>query len=73
MPGMDGYEVARQMRARFGDAIALIALTGYGQPDDVRRAIDAGFDEHVVKPADFPSLMLLMTNTVLRSRRAAAH
>jgi len=73
MPGMDGYEVARQMRARFGDAIALIALTGYGQPDDVRRAIDAGFDEHVVKPADFPSLMLLMTKTVLRSRRAAAH
>jgi signal transduction histidine kinase/ActR/RegA family two-component response regulator len=50
LPELDGYEVARRLRARFGASITLIAVSGYGQPDDRRRAIDAGFDRHVTKP-----------------------
>jgi CheY-like chemotaxis protein len=51
LPGMDGYEVARRIRSR-GSRARLVALTGYGQSEDVRRAREAGFDEHLVKPAD---------------------
>ena len=52
LPDIDGYEVARRLRAKFGTAIRLIALTGYGQPDDRRRVIEAGFDGHLVKPVN---------------------
>lgn len=53
LPGLDGYEVARRLRALpGGDRCLLIALTGYGQQDDRRRAHEAGFDVHLVKPAD---------------------
>jgi CheY-like chemotaxis protein len=53
MPGMDGYEVARRIRAR-PDAqhAALIALTGWGQEQDRRRTAEAGFDCHLTKPVD---------------------
>jgi signal transduction histidine kinase len=50
LPEFDGYEIARQVRKTAGSAIRLIALTGYGQPDDQRQALDAGFDAHLVKP-----------------------
>jgi PAS domain S-box-containing protein len=51
LPGLDGYEVARALRASpSGKAIALIAVTGYGQADDRRRSKEAGFDAHLVKP-----------------------
>ncbi|HET8875653.1 MAG TPA: ATP-binding protein [Casimicrobiaceae bacterium] len=50
LPDIDGYEVARRLKAQSPRRIALIALTGYGQPDDVRRAQAAGFDVHLVKP-----------------------
>jgi signal transduction histidine kinase/ActR/RegA family two-component response regulator len=50
MPGMDGYEVAKRVRAAFDDGILLIALTGFGQADDRERAAAAGFDEHLTKP-----------------------
>jgi PAS domain S-box-containing protein len=53
LPEMDGYEVARRLRASESlKRIKLIALTGYGQADDARRAYEAGFDLHVVKPID---------------------
>jgi PAS domain S-box-containing protein len=52
LPGLDGYEVARRIRAALKDGPRLIALSGYGQPDDKRRAFGAGFDDHLVKPAD---------------------
>ena len=57
LPEMDGYEVARRVRAltRLAD-IKLVALTGYGQVEDLRRAEDAGFDDHLVKPVDFETL-----------------
>jgi PAS domain S-box-containing protein len=52
LPGMDGYEVARAMRAGGGRDLQLVALSGYAQPEDVKRAIEAGFDTHVAKPPD---------------------
>jgi signal transduction histidine kinase/CheY-like chemotaxis protein len=52
LPLLDGYEVARQVRAALGRNIFLVALTGYGQPHDHRRAFEAGFDAHLVKPAE---------------------
>jgi signal transduction histidine kinase len=57
MPGMDGYEVARRIRALpAGAATPLIALTGWGQQEDVRRCFEAGFDHHLVKPLDVDRL-----------------
>jgi two-component system, sensor histidine kinase len=56
LPGIDGYEVARRLK-RGGSKARLVALTGYGQPEDVRRAHDAGFDEHLVKPVDVQHLL----------------
>jgi CheY-like chemotaxis protein len=44
--------VARRVRAAAGSTVHLIALTGYGQPDDRRQALDAGFDAHLVKPVE---------------------
>jgi signal transduction histidine kinase/ActR/RegA family two-component response regulator len=56
MPGANGYEVARKLRAQRGDKLTLVALTGWGQEGDRRRATDAGFDYHLTKPVD-PSLL----------------
>jgi PAS domain S-box-containing protein len=53
MPGMDGYQVARQLRVNPGTRKSLIiALTGWGQDEDRRRSHEAGFDHHLVKPVD---------------------
>ena len=53
LPGLDGYEVARRVRAdSAGRTVRLVAMSGYGQPEDVRRAAEAGFDAHLVKPVD---------------------
>ena len=53
LPGLNGYEVARRIRATEpGRAMKLIALTGYGQTEDMRQARDAGFDLHLVKPVE---------------------
>ncbi len=51
LPGFDGYEVARRLRAGLGRGPVLVALTGYGQPEDRERAHEAGFDVHLTKPA----------------------
>jgi CheY-like chemotaxis protein len=59
LPEMDGYEVARRMRAA-GIRSILIALTGYGQAEDQQLARDAGFDAHMTKPVDFDALQLLI-------------
>jgi PAS domain S-box-containing protein len=61
MPGMDGYEVARQLRAsdQLRD-VSLVALTGYGQEEDRRRAIDAGFHHHLIKPTSIDQLARLL-------------
>ena len=53
LPGIDGYELARQLREGLGNSHTyLVALTGYGQPSDIEAAFDAGFDHHLVKPLD---------------------
>ncbi|HXS83706.1 MAG TPA: PAS domain S-box protein [Methylomirabilota bacterium] len=61
MPGMDGYEVARRIRARpaFRD-VMLVALTGWGQAEDRRRSLDAGFDHHLIKPAGVDQVRALV-------------
>jgi CheY-like chemotaxis protein len=67
LPGLDGYRVARAVREREnGGGTRLIALTGYGQPDDRRKALAAGFDAHLVKPVDLEHL-----SEVLREPRAS--
>ena len=50
LPGLDGYEVGRRLRAALGDRIRLVALTVYGRPEDRRRVREAGFHVHLVKP-----------------------
>jgi CheY-like chemotaxis protein len=61
LPEVDGYEVARRMRALGPRCPYLIALTGYGQPDDIRRARDAGFDAHLLKPVDPDALAKVLS------------
>ena len=57
LPRMDGYELARRLRSMPSlRAVRLIALTGYGQAEDRERALDAGFDDHLVKPVDLLAL-----------------
>jgi len=56
MPRMDGYEAARRIREALGRRVFLVALTGWGQQEDERRAYQAGFDRHITKPAD-PDLL----------------
>jgi CheY-like chemotaxis protein len=53
MPGVDGFEACRRIRAEpWGRAMTLVALTGWGQDRDRARCVEAGFDHHVTKPAD---------------------
>ena len=68
LPGIDGYEVARRLRAdpRTRD-IKLIALTGYGLAEDKRRVLEAGFDLHLVKPVDIDHLLRAIQNCTLRA------
>jgi len=60
MPGMDGYEVARRLRSRPGPQPLLVALTGYGQSEDRKRALEAGFDRHLAKPTSLDELRSLL-------------
>lgn len=63
MPVMDGYEVARRIRQQLrGSGIVLIALTGWGQMQDIRRSKSAGFDHHLVKPVDIQELQALLVS-----------
>jgi CheY-like chemotaxis protein len=71
MPHMDGYEVARRIRAEpWGAQMTLVALTGWGQSEDQRRTREAGFDCHLVKPVSFEAVTDVMSR--LASRSAAA-
>src|SRR3954469_18366165 len=62
MPGTNGYDVARALRRRHGGELTLVALTGWGQDADRRRASDAGFDHHLTKPVDPQTLSLLLAD-----------
>ena len=62
LPGMDGYQVARQLRGLTGlERVLIVAVTGYGQEEDRRRSQEAGFDHHLVKPVDLAVLSALLT------------
>jgi CheY-like chemotaxis protein len=68
LPGIDGYEVARRVRALDRRRPVLIALTGYGQPEDRRRASEAGFDDLLVKPVDPTALAILLATLEIPGR-----
>lgn len=61
LPGMDGYQLAKKLRLQQGcEKVVLVAMTGYGQDEDRRRAEEAGFDHHLVKPVDPDVLQQLL-------------
>ena len=62
MPGMDGYEVCRRLRTKLGDKVLLVAVTAWGFDEDRARSQTAGFDLHLVKPAD-PDVLLNVLRT----------
>jgi CheY-like chemotaxis protein len=65
LPVMDGYEVAKRIREEpHGRHMLLLALTGYGAADDVKRSVERGFDYHLVKPVDPDRLTRLITSAV---------
>lgn len=73
LPEMDGYEVARRLRAEPGGAdLSLVAVTGYGQDEDQRRCRAAGFDHHLVKPVDPQALSTLLTSMPATAGQFAA-
>jgi CheY-like chemotaxis protein len=61
LPKMNGYEVALHIRKqRWGEPMALIAISGWGQEEDKRRALESGFDHHVTKPVEPTALEKLL-------------
>ena len=69
LPGLDGNEVAQRIRASLdGDRMTLIAMTGYGQPEDRRRALQAGFDAYLVKPVNPAELSKMLSQLASRTR-----
>jgi len=73
MPGLSGYELAPKLRALPGfDDLAIVAVTGWGQPEDRRRTREAGFDEHLVKPPPLEAIQRLCGEPV-RPSSAPVH
>ena len=68
LPGLNGYEVAERVRAA-GREVVLVAISGYGQPEDVERARQAGFDAHLVKPLDLQALQGVLEGLAASSPR----
>jgi signal transduction histidine kinase len=62
--GIDGYEVARRLRRALGDAILLVAVTGYGHPEDIEQSRAAGFDTHVTKPIGADDLLRVLHSRI---------
>lgn len=60
LPKLNGFDVARRIRASRGDQVLLIAVTGWGQEEDRRKSREAGFDHHLTKPVDFTVLLNLI-------------
>jgi two-component system, sensor histidine kinase len=69
LPGLNGYEVGRRLREALGDRTRLVAMTGYGQPDDRRRTRDAGFDVHLLKPVAAEDILRAVTSTETKTRK----
>jgi len=60
LPGLDGYEVGRRIRAGLGSRVLLVALTAHGLEEDRRRSTEAGFDAHLLKPASYEDLTRIL-------------
>jgi CheY-like chemotaxis protein len=73
LPRLDGFEVARRLRAELGAGVFLVALTGYGQPEDRARALAAGFDMHLTKPMDLDALERTLTALPPRAARGPGY
>jgi signal transduction histidine kinase len=72
LPSLDGYEIARQVVERLGKGRPLlVAMTGYGQPEDRRRALEVGFDLHLIKPLSVDALVLQLAQLVKTAPRRA--
>lgn len=73
LPDLSGYEVARALRQlEHGAAIYIAAITGWGLPADRMRSFEAGFDQHILKPADRAKLTDILRRADLRMRSRAA-
>jgi CheY-like chemotaxis protein len=65
MPGMDGYDACRRLRQTPAERpIVIVAVTGWGQPEDKKRALEAGFDAHLTKPVDLAALADVLAGAV---------
>jgi PAS domain S-box-containing protein len=64
LPVMDGYELGERLRRQQGARLVLFAVTGYGQPADMERSVDAGFERHMVKPIDLQQLSSYLDGTL---------
>jgi two-component system, OmpR family, response regulator len=62
LPGMDGFEVLRRLRSRFSDA-RMFAITGRSGAEARSRSLDAGFEDHLVKPVDFAAIEKILAGT----------
>ena len=72
LPKMNGYEVCRRLREQaWGRDLVLIALTGWGQEEDLRRSREAGFNAHLLKPVDHVALMELLASLPERGNAPA--
>jgi PAS domain S-box-containing protein len=69
MPGLNGYEAAQRIRAQRGVEVVLVAVTGWGQEEDRRRARAAGFDHHLTKPVDLAQLSRLLSTAGVAARQ----
>jgi len=72
MPMRDGYEIARQLREEMQGPLKLIAVSGLGQACDKTDALEAGFDAHFTKPANWPKLEAVLMSFLEESEPAAA-
>jgi CheY-like chemotaxis protein len=67
LPGMSGFDVAKRMRQEPSLAnVVLIALTGYGRPEDRQQSLDAGVDHHLIKPAEFEQVRQILASASLK-------
>jgi CheY-like chemotaxis protein len=67
LPELNGYEACRRMRAGGLTDTLIVAITGYGQEEDRRRALEAGFDAHLVKPADLAEIQAVLAGRGTRT------
>ena len=67
LPKLYGYDVAKRIRAARGRRVLLVAITGWGQEEDRRRAEEAGFDHHLTKPVQFDALLRLIARRLERA------